>query len=176
MQDRFGLDSSKDYLTNRLRSSKFRHQENWDDYMTYLINRLMFYSNGEIAATDLMGQLYAVHKDTYRTGAGEGYLISYNDALPENGYGLGPWREIVAEIMRIEGVSDPAFTDPASDETLKYLSDVEIDLRALVGVTQKTLLANGAAFLGLTEADVRGVYGMPGVSQYLLRAIAESGA
>lgn len=175
VQDRFGVDSPKDYLTARLKSSKFRHQENWDDYMTYLINRLMFYTDGEIAATELVGKLYAVHKDTYRNGVGEGYLITYNDNLPVNGYSLGPWREIVSEVMRVESIKDANFAVPLSEDTRKYLQDVEIDIKALVGVVQKTLLANGSAFLGLTEADVRGIYGMPSVSQYLLRAIAEGG-
>ena len=96
------------------------------------------------------------------------FKIDFDATYPSIGYAIGPYKQIISEILRIEGIQNDTFTTPLSQQTKEYLQAIEVDLTKLVGVLQKTMLVNAESYLGIDATDIRNIFGMPGVGKYLL--------
>jgi hypothetical protein len=169
--------SREEYITRRIKANSFAQQPVFDDLMKKVSKQLIFYSAGSIAITNIATDMYTDFKDTYQNMYTENdswnFMLNLNGGYPEQGYSIGPYKEIISEILRNESISNDTFSVPLSQQTKDYLKSIELDISKLVGVIQKTMLVNASNYLGLDENDVRSVFGMPGVGKYLLANIAD---
>ncbi len=172
LQNSTDVESRQEYIAERIKSLSFAHQPVFDKIMAKTNAHLIFYSEGNIAVSDIAADLYAEYQDSYRTmqfaQANQLFKIDFDAAYPRVGYAIGPYKQIISEILRIEGIENDTFTTPLSQQTQEYLQAIEVDLRKLVGVLQKIMLVNAESYLGIDATDIRNIFGMPGVGKYLL--------
>lgn len=172
LQNSTDVESRQEYIAERIKSLSFAHQPVFDKIMAKTNAHLIFYSEGNIAVSDIAADLYAEYQDSYKTmqfaQANQLFKIDFDAAYPSIGYAIGPYKQIISEILRIEGIQNDTFTTPLSQQTKEYLQAIEVDLTKLVGVLQKTMLVNAESYLGIDATDIRNIFGMPGVGKYLL--------
>ena len=168
----------KDYFAQQLKANRAAHQPIFDSIMSKVNRQLLFFVNGNIAITKLATELYSDFKDTFRIMQSDldnqSFVINYNQPTTQEGFVLGPYKEIVNEILKVEGLKTLDFDTSLSDNTKIYLDSLGIDMQDLVGVIQKTMLVNASTYLGLDATDVRNIFGMPSVSKAVLRNIANA--
>ena len=59
-----------------------------------------------------------------------------------------------------------------SEKTQKYINELGLNMKAIIGLTQKILLVNSAGYLGVDSVDYVDLFGIPSVSKYLLTIVA----
>lgn len=138
------------------------------------MRQLLFLSGNNIAITPKLAGIYNSNKDRFASFTPVGLDLTLLDQFDSNGYVIGNYREVISEILRIEGIEDINFAAALSSETLRYLDKIDINMSTLVGVVQRTLLLNQAQLLGVAEQTVRDTFGMPGVGRYLLKNISQN--
>ena len=177
IQQNFDYDSREEYIATRMKKEKARQQEVFDEAMTRIARKLVFYSDGFIAVSNIGAGIYNEFKDTYKSidykFAPEVFRIDIDDVYPTVGFVVGPYKQVVSEILRIESVPDVNFSIELQEVSKNYLKSIDVDLKSLVGVLQKVMISTASMYLGLNENDIRNIYGVPGVGKYLLRGIAE---
>jgi hypothetical protein len=176
LQNRENVDSRQQYIAYRIKANSFAHQPIFDGIMSEIIGQLIFYTQESIAITNTAANLYTDFKDTFRTMQyqqdNQNFVLDINGNFPTQGFLLGPYSQIISEILRIEAIDSTDFVDPVSDQTSEYLQSIGVELPKLVGVLQKTMLVNASNYIGLDATDIRDIFGMPSVSRYLLANIA----
>lgn len=177
IQQKLDYESREEYTATRMKKEKARHQELFDEAMTRVARKLIFYSDGFIAVSNIGAGMYNEFKDTYKS---DGYLyspeifrIDIDDEYPTVGFVVGPYKQVVSEILRIESVPDKNFSAELQEVSKNYLKSIDVDLKTLVGVLHKCMISTASMYLGLNDNDVRNIYGVPGVGKYLLRGISE---
>jgi hypothetical protein len=161
------------YQLKKIQSNKFYIQNDIEMTLQNVMRQLLYYVNGNIVASELLMQIYQSEDATsIKIFDREDLLIPYTEDVTNDGYILGGYKEIVSELMKIEGLSSDKFVTPLSAETQKYLKDINLDLKHVVRIIQKVLLMNGALGLGLKEGDYRAIFEMPSVSKILLHNMA----
>jgi hypothetical protein len=176
LQNREIVNSRQEYIANRIKSNGFAHQPVFDKIMSKVNKQLIFYTQGSIAITNTAANLYTDFKDSFKSMQfqqdNQNFVLDLNNSFSRTGFLLGPYTQIISEILRIEAIESIDFVDSISDQTNKYLQSIGVELPKLVGVLQKTMLVNASNYLGLDATDVRDIFGMPSVSRYLLANIA----
>jgi hypothetical protein len=175
LQNNEDVESREEYITYRIRENSFTHQKMFDRIMSKVLRQLIFYAQGNIAVSDLGVNFYANYSENYRNlnfDQSKQLVIDFNATFPLDGYAIGSYKQIISEITRIENVENIDFVEPLTIQTQEYLDAINVDLKKVVGVLQKTMLTNASNYLGISENDVRIIFGMPGVSKYLLYNIS----
>ena len=175
LQNKTNLDSREEYAAYLIKKNKNRQQQNFDDIMTTVSRKLIFYSGGYIAISNQLAKFYNNFKDEFRSNSfnsNDILKISLTEDFPSDGFVIGPYKQIISEILRQESVTDLIFDVEMTDQAKAYLKGIDIDLKILVPMIQKVLLVNAANYLGLSESDSKNIFGTPGVGKYLVSSIA----
>ena len=134
---------------------------------------MIFYSGGYIAISNDMSKFYNVYKNSFRNrkfSTSDIFKISLNETYPETGFVVGPYKQVMSEILKNEAINDIIFNTPLTDQTKQYLKAIDVDLKLLTAMIQKIMLVNAGNYLGLLEDDTRNIFNVPGVGKYLLKS------
>jgi hypothetical protein len=175
VQHRMNVESREEYAAYQIKKNKNRQQQNFDDIMTTVSRKLIFYSGGYVAISNNLAKFYSNFKDQFRSksfNSNDILKVRLTGDFPTDGFVIGPYKQIISEILRQESVTDLIFDVEMTDQAKAYLKTIDIDLRILVPMIQKVLLVNAANYLGLSEFDTKNIFGVPGVGKYLVSSIA----
>ena len=101
------------------------------------------------------------------------FKVSLNNDVPESGFVIGPYKQIISEILRTESIKDLIFDVPLTDESQAYLDTIGIDIKTLTQMIEKVLIVNAGNYLGISEDDIRNIFKVPSVGKYLVKNIAD---
>lgn len=178
IQQNFNYESKEEYIATRMKKEKSRQQELFDETMARVARKLIFYSDGFIAVSQLGAGIYNEFKDSFKSVEykfdPQAFRIDLDSNYPTVGFVVGPYKQVVSEILRIESVPDINFNAELQDVSKNYLKSIDVDLKTLVSILQKTMISTAGLYLGVNEDDVKNIYGVPGLGKYLLKGIAEN--
>ncbi len=175
LQDKQSVDNSYQYLLRKINQNKDVIQPDIDFISSNFARQLLFYVNGDLVISDLMADLYNSNKNNeiFRE-VREDLFINYSDEVPQDGYILGPYREILTAIMNKESMTNDIFNTPLSTNTDAYLKSIKVDLGLLVTILQRVLTVSLGKYFGITEVDFKEIFGIQSVSKVVLRNIANN--
>ena len=174
LQNHMNVESRQEYVAYQIKKNKNLQQESFDDIMSTVCRKLIFYSGGYIAISNDMSKFYNVYKNSFRNrkfSTSDIFKISLDETYPETGFVVGPYKQIMSEILKNEAINDLIFDTPLTDQTKQYLKAIDVDLKLLTAMIQKIMLVNAGNYLGLLEDDTRNIFNVPGVGKYLLKNI-----
>lgn len=173
IQNSQNVEKIEDYILTRFKANKEIIQNDLDNVVQNITRQLLFYDNGNIVMSDLMAQLYQNNQgNEIFNQQRDDLFIGWSNELPTDGYILGPYKEIVSKLTDTEGLKNTIFNNKLSNQTESYLKDINIDLEKLVTICQRILLINSSKYLGITEADVRSIFGIQSVSKAVLKNLS----
>lgn len=174
IQNRANVETREEYVAYQIKKNKNRQQDSFDDIMTTVCRKLIFHSGGYIGISNELANFYNVYKESFRNrkfNTSDVFKVSLGENYPNNGFVIGPYKQIISEILRKESIEDFVFDVPLSDQAEKYLKSIDIDIKLLTAMIQKIMIVNAANYLGIIEDDVRNIFNVPGVGKYLVRSI-----
>ena len=174
IQNRMNVESQEEYVAYQIKKNKNRLQSSFDDIMTTVCRKLIFHSGGYVAISNEMANFYNIYKQSFRNrkfSTSDIFKIDLSENYPGTGFVVGPYKQIISEILRNEAINDFVFDVPLSDQASKYLLSIDIDIKLLTAMIQKVMIVNAANYLGIIEDDARNIFNIPGVGKYLVRAI-----
>lgn len=174
LQNTQEVNDSYSYQLKKLIGNKYHIQNDIEATLQNVMRQLIYYVDGNIVVSELFVGIYQNEDQTsVKIFDREDLLVPYSEDLTNDGYILGNYKEIISELMKIEGLTSDKFTTPLSASTKQYLKDIGIDLKQTVRLLQKVLLMNGALGLGIKEGDYRNIFDVPSVSKILLHNMAQ---
>jgi hypothetical protein len=175
LQNNQDVDSLQTYLVRNIQKNKDAIQPEMEIITNNIVRQLVFYYNGNIVMSDLMADLYQKNqnKEIYADFKDD-LVISYSDEIPNEGYILGPYKEIISDIVKKEGFQNTVFTQAISDNTIAYLKEIRIDISMLITIAQRILMVNVSKHLGIDEGDAQNIFGMQSLSKCLMYNIANN--
>jgi hypothetical protein len=174
VQNRMNVDSKQEYIAYQIKKNKNRQQQSFDEIMSLISRKLIFHSGGYIAISNQLAEFYNTYKTSFRNRKLESsdvFKVSLDEVFPETGFVIGPYKQIISEILKAESVPDLIFNTPLTDKTKEYLKLIEVDISVLTIMIQKIMLVNAANYMGIVEDDVRNIFNIPGTGKYLVRNI-----
>jgi hypothetical protein len=175
IQNATGVEELSLYALERYKTNKEKIQNDLDVLTRNLTRQLIFYVDGNLAISDSMAQIYQDNQnDEIYSRPEEELIFGYNDDLPNDGYILGPYREILSFITSRENLTNDIFVDKLSTDTEQYLKRIGINLNLMVTMLQRILSVNAAAYIGISEVDFRDIFGIQSVSKAILQNIANN--
>lgn len=175
LQNKVNVESREEYSAFLIKKNKNKQQKNFDELMSTVARKLIFYSSGYIAISTQLAEFYTQYRDSFKNrkfSSSDVFKITLDENYSDSGFVIGPYKQIISEILRIESVEDFIFNVELSDPAKKYLESIEIDLKSLIAMIQKIMIVNAANYLGIIEDDARSIFNIPGVGKYLVRNIA----
>lgn len=163
------------YLIKRLKENKLRIEPEIDIIASNVTRQLIFYSNGNIAITPLMAELYNANQNNeiYLSNRSD-LFINFSDDLPSDGFILGPYKEIISAITIKENMKNTIYNEPLSTSTSDYLKSINVDLSLLITIMQRVLTVSSSKYLGIEEDYFKEIFGIQSVSKYVLKNIAKN--
>jgi hypothetical protein len=163
------------YILERFKLNKFNIQNDLDVLMQNITRQLIFYTDGNLVISDLMAEFYLNNQNNeiYSRDVKD-LIISYSDELPTEGYILGPYKEIASAIIDKENLNNDIFNLKLSSSTEEYLKSINVSLSLLVTILQRILTASGSVYLGTSEDDFQGIFGIQSASKPLLQNMANN--
>ena len=163
--------SYETYYESQLKTNRKQNRRVFDRISFQIADQLMFYNNGRLNVTTQFLDFYDQYESAPQTASGSELLLSI-DAIPSReGYALGPYKEIISEILKNERFSDINYNEPLSNETKAYLQSANIDIKIVVTLLQKIMLYNLSKYFNLTEKQVLDIYEVPSVSKAIFYSI-----
>ena len=167
------VESIQDYVMNKLARNATVVKPDNDLLMANVTRRLIFLSNDQLVITDETAVIYSNSSNNGLFLASRPDMVfSYEKNVPTEGFVLGNYREILSEICRAEGFSDPNFNVPLSTATVDYLKKIGVDIPLLTSVFQRALLVSLSASLGISEEDAVDMFGVQSISKNILANIS----
>ena len=142
--------------------------------MTTVCRKMIFHSGGYVGISNQLANFYNVYKESFRNrkfSTSDIFKINLDENYPDSGFVIGPYKQIISEILRNESIDDFVFDVPLSKEAESYLKSIDIDIRILTAMIQKIMIVNAANYLGIIEDDVRNIFNIPGVGKYIVKSI-----
>lgn len=176
LQNKTKLNSRDEYSAYLIKKNKSLIQDNFDDIMSLVTKKLIFHSGGYIAISNQLAEFYIEYNADFRNrklSSNDVFKVSLDDNIPDAGFVVGPYKQIISEILRTESINDIIFDVPLSDQTINYLKTIGIDIRTLTQMIEKILIVNAGNYLGVNEDDVKNIFNIPGVGKYLVKNIAD---
>ena len=169
------VNSTEQYVIQKLDQNKKAIEPEVEVFAANITRQLIFYNNGNLAMSDLMGELYQSNNNNeIYAPSRDDLFIGYSEDLPSEGYILGPYKEILSAITNKEGIKNSVFIDKLSKNTESYLKSINIDLNMLITIVQRILIINLSKYLGVSEADFRDIFGVQSVSKAIMYNIANN--
>lgn len=174
LQNTQEVGSRDQYIIQNLNKNKENVQRDIDLLSQNIIRRMIFFWQNDIVISDQFSDIYVQNSNNsiYNEFKPD-LIVGYNTSLPLEGNILGPYREIISELMRIENLSAPEFQTPLSNDVIEYHRKLNLSLRMVITILQRMLLLNGSSYLGINEDDFRTIFGIQSVCNILLKNIAE---
>ena len=165
-----------EYTLRQIKQNQSQVQNIVDNNCINVLRQLMFVSGNNVTVTAKFTGLYNQFSGYYNnmhTPVEHNYLkLNLNNAYTTNGYVLGPLEEIIREFGNFESMPNEYIGADISEKTQKYIDDLGLNIKAIIGLTQKILLVNSAGYLGIETVDYADLFGIPSVSKYLLTIVA----
>lgn len=164
-----GVESYNEYVLTRYQENLDVMKNDFEKLNNNVVRRLLFVKDGYILATN---RLLRTYKNTpgdelFRSDINLG--LSYNEKnVPTVGTIIGPFDEIISQIIKYEGMASEAFNKNLSGATKAYLAKIEIDLEYLVSICQRILIDSIASHTGITEQETASIFGVQSLSKALL--------
>jgi len=174
VQNRANVETREEYIAYQIKKNKSRQQDSFDDIMTTVCRKLIFHSGGYVGISNQLANFYNVYKESFRNrkfNTSDVFKISLDENYPDSGFVIGPYKQIISEILRNESIEDFVFDVPLSEQAKIYLKSIDIDIRILTAMIQKIMIVNAANYLGIIEDDARNIFNIPGAGKYIVRAI-----
>lgn len=167
--------STKDYLLNTMAEHREIIAEDVNALADNIVRQLIFFNGGNIAMSDLMVEYYNSNSiSDIRIEVRDDLFLGYSEELPQDGYILGPYKEIVSELCREENMQNYVFVDKLSSETEAYIEELGVDIRILITIVQRILSVSLAKYLGIEEGSFRSIFEVQSVSKSVIRNIANN--
>jgi hypothetical protein len=175
LQNNQEVDSLETYLVQKIQKNKDVIQPELDIISNNIVRQLLFFQNGNIVISDLMAEIYQnnQNKEIY-AGYRSDLIIPYSNEVPNEGYILGNYREIISDIASKEGMQNSVFVQPISSNTEAYLKDIGVDMGLLITIVQRILMVNLSNHLGINEGDAQNIFGIQSVAKSLMFNIANN--
>ena len=174
VQNRANVETREEYIAYRIKKNKNFQQDSFDDIMTTVCRKMIFHSGGYVGISNQLANFYNVYKESFRNrkfSTSDIFKINLDENYPDSGFVIGPYKQIISEILRNESIDDFVFDVPLSKEAESYLKSIDIDIRILTAMIQKIMIVNAANYLGIIEDDVRNIFNIPGVGKYIVKSI-----
>ena len=175
VQNFANVKSFRQYIIQNYAKNKHVMQADLDILLQNITRQLIFYVNDSIAVTQLMVDLYQSNqnKEIYQQNRSD-LFIPYSEEFSTDGFIIGPYREIVSEIGRKEGIKNDVFNQPLSAETIAYFKELNFDISLMITIIQRIFIVNISLSLGISEGDVQNVFGIQSVFKKILQNIADN--
>lgn len=175
VQNKADVDTFEQYIVQSYAKNKNVMQQDIDILLQNIVRQLIFFTDGNLAVSELMINLYQTNQNNEIYAADRSDLVvPYSNELPSDGYVLGPYREILSTIAREEGLTNNVFNDKLSAETEKYLKEFNFSIKLLVTIVQRVLMVNVSQHLGLAEGDAQAIFGTQSAFKTLLQNISNN--
>lgn len=165
-----------EYTLRQIKQNQSQVQNIVDNNCINVLRQLMFVSGNNVTVTAKFTGLYNQFSGYYNnmhTPVEHDYLkLNLNSAYTTNGYVLGPLEEIIREFGNFESMPNEYIGADISEKTQNYINELGLNMKAIIGLTQKILLVNSAGYLGVDTVDYVDLFGIPSVSKYLLTIVA----
>lgn len=174
VQNRANVETREEYIAYLIKKNKNYQQDNFDDIMTTVCRKLIFQSGGYIGISSQMANFYTVYKESFKNrkfNTSDVFKISLDENYPDSGFVIGPYKQIISEILKNESIEDFVFNVPLTEQAKQYLKTIDVDIKTLTAMIQKVMIVNAANYLGILEDDARNIFNIPGVGKYLVRSI-----
>lgn len=174
LQQTYDVESYHEYYLEQLKLNKETVRPIVDNLLADIMAQLIFYDSGLLAITPKMIDLYDQYNDRPEYAYGENLKQSASTINTNGAFALGPYRQLLNEILRIESIKNTSYPEVLSKETKEYLKQVNIDVKKGVILLQKILVYNASQHLKISEKDFINIFGMPAAGKYIIKNIAES--
>lgn len=168
------VDSSRDYVVQRIAENVDKIEADVALLCENVTRQLVFLQNDSIVVSDKLVSIYQNSSDDriFSTSRPD-MIIPFSLSYPTTGYVLGPYSEIMTAMIRAEGMTDTTFNTPLGFDTVHYLDKIGVNIEFLASVIQRTLFVTVANSLGLSEDEVRELFGIFSASKNVLANIVK---